>query len=137
MSQAYLSDEDYNFIYSRSPRVCVDLLIRNSEGEILLTKRDIEPYKDHWHLPGGRIKFRETVNEAIKRIAKSELGIELPEGVIIGYCEYLEEVQGGNPRHSISLIHNFEYNGESPKDGIFFKNLPDIIIPEQKKWLGI
>lgn len=134
-NKTYLSDEDYNFIYSRSPRVTVDLYIVNSSGGILLTKRDIEPYKDHWHLPGGRIKFKETVSDAIIRIAHAELGINLPTGIYAGYIQFLDEVQGGNQRHSISLVHMFKHSGDTPKDGEFFKELPVVIIPEQKEFI--
>lgn len=133
----YLTDEDYNFIYSRVPRICVDLLIKNKLGEILLTKRDIEPYKNHWHLPGGRIKFRETVEEALHRIALAELGYHLNVNYrLIGSIQFLTEEQQGNPRHSISLVHLIEYN-EFGKltDGAFFGQLPEPIIPEQKEFI--
>jgi ADP-ribose pyrophosphatase YjhB (NUDIX family) len=134
--QAYLSDEDYNFIYSRSPRVCVDLLIKNSNGEVFLTKREIEPYKDHWHLPGGRIRFRETIPQALERIAKSELGYNI-EGpvVLLGVCEFLDESQNGNDRHSISLVHQLWYSNEPLTGGSFFSSLPKVIIPEQKDFM--
>lgn len=137
-NKTYLSDEDYNFIYSRSPRVTVDLYIVNSSGSILLTKRDIEPYKDHWHLPGGRIKFRETISDALKRISKAELGIDIESNNIIGTIQFLTEEQQGNPRHSISLVHLVRYNapdGPIVKDGEFFKELPAVIIPEQKEFI--
>lgn len=137
MMNTYLSDEEYDFIYSRVPRICVDLLIKNTKGEILLTKRDIEPYKDHWHLPGGRIKFRETIEDAIHRIAKGELEYILnAKKTFIGSCEFLEEVQNGNPRHSISLVHMIEFNGNGAfKDGSFFSELPDPIIPMQRDFI--
>lgn len=139
----YLSDEEYDFIYSRVPRVCVDLLISNSKGEVLLTKRDIEPYKDYWHLPGGRIKFRETIDEAIKRILNGELGYDLDvTHRIIGFCQFLEEVQKGQDRHSISIVNAIQLPDDvvikldnTAKDVIFFKELPYTIIPEQKEFL--
>lgn len=139
----YLTDEEYDFIYSRSPRICVDLLIVNSKKEVLLTKRDIEPYKDHWHFPGGRIKFRERAEDAIKRIIKGELGINLTEDApFIGFCQFLEEVQKGQDRHSISIVHlvkipddvviNLDKNAKEVK---FFSELPSPIIPPQHEFL--
>lgn len=143
MAQAYLTDEEYDFIYSRSPRICVDLLIKNSKGEVLLTKRDIEPYKDHWHFPGGRIKFRETVEDAIKRILKGELEQEIDVvPMMLGFCEFLEEVQKGQDRHSISLVHLIDLPNDiivkldaSSKDVRFFSEMPSPIIPPQKEFL--
>lgn len=140
---SYLSDEDYDFIYSRVPRICVDLLIKNSKGEVLLTKRDIEPYKDHWHFPGGRIKFRETAQAAIKRILKGELGIEfdvLPR--MVGFCQFLEEVQKGQDRHSISIVHEILIDeaeiklDANAKEFKFFYAMPDPVIPPQKEFLS-
>lgn len=141
---SYLSDEDYAFIYNRVPRICVDMLIINSKGEVLLTKRSIEPYKDHWHFPGGRIKFKETAFEAIKRIMKGELGKVLDAKVnMIGFCEFLEEVQDDNPRHSISLVHEVILTNddddimldENAKEFAFFSELPNPIIPPQHEFL--
>jgi len=139
----YLSEEDYDFIYSRVPRICVDLLIKNSKGEILLTKRDIEPYKDHWHFPGGRIKFRETVYNAIGRILKAELGQTADgEYKLVGSCEFLEEVQKGQDRHSISLVYEFKLSDgveikldSQAKDVRFFSEPPSPIIPPQQEFL--
>lgn len=143
MNNTYLTDEDYNFIYSRSPRICVDLLIINQQNEVLLTKRDIEPYKDHWHFPGGRIKFRETASDAIKRILKGELGQDRTwDAKMIGFCEFLEEEQSGNPRHSISLVHVIKLTDDieikldnNSKDVRFFSSMPDPVIPPQKEFL--
>lgn len=140
----YLTDEEYDFIYSRSPRICVDLLIHNQDGAILLTKRDIEPYKDHWHFPGGRIKFRETVESAIKRIFKAELGHDLTDlgTQHVGFCEFLEEVQKGQDRHSISMVHRIQVPDDfiptldkQAKGFQFFNQLPHPIIPPQKDFL--
>lgn len=133
----YLSDEDYNFIYSKAPRICVDLLIKNKEGKIFLTKRDIEPYLGHWHFPGGRIKFRETIADAVRRIAKGELGYDITDaGKVVGVCEFLEEYQQANPRHSISLVHLIEVDiNISVKNGVWFNKIPDPMIPPQKEFL--
>jgi ADP-ribose pyrophosphatase YjhB (NUDIX family) len=142
-AQGYLSDEDYAFIYNRSPRICVDLVVRNKEGAILLTKRNIEPYKDHWHFPGGRIKFRETAEQAIKRILKGELGQDTNwDAKPLGFCEFLEEIQDGNERHSISLVHEIQLTDDiqvridsNSKDSDFFFEIPEPTIPPQKEFL--
>ena len=141
----YLSDEEYEFIYSRSPRICVDLLIYNTKGDMLLTKRSIEPYKDHWHFPGGRIKFREPVEKAIERIFKGELGQDLEVNPhMIGFCQFLEEEQKGQLRHSISLVHVINLRNDTDfmiddnaNDIRFFSGseMPSPIIPSQHEFL--
>lgn len=136
MSQVYLTDEEYDFIYSRSPRICVDLLVKNSKGEVLLTKRTIEPYINHWHFPGGRIKFRESIQGALSRICLGELGVDINKmGVtsLLGCCEYPDEVQKEQPRHSISLVHGIvlmedvELKAQDKYE--WCSSVPELIIP--------
>lgn len=99
---SWLSESDYNFIYSRSPRICVDLIIK-VKGGVHLIKREIQPYKGKWHLPGGRIRFRESITDAIQRIAITEIDTVVWVEKMIGFMEFPREQQGGNKRHSISL----------------------------------
>lgn len=74
MKDKKLSRKDFDYIYSRVPRLCVDIILQTNKG-ILLTKRSIEPYKGMWHIPGGTVLKGETVEGAVIRIAKKELGI--------------------------------------------------------------
>lgn len=99
----YLSNSDYDFIYSRSPRVCVDLVIKI--GPVIhLIKREIQPYKNKWHLPGGRIRFRESIKNAIQRIALTEINTKVKIKNILGFMEFTREIQNRNKRHSISIV---------------------------------
>ena len=61
-----LSDQEYKEIYSKVPRLCVELLIKTEEG-ILLVKRAIPPGEGLWYLPGGTVLFDESVEQAVKR----------------------------------------------------------------------
>lgn len=56
----------------------VPAIIRNSRGEILLGKRDktMPCYPNLWGLPGGVIEYGETIEQAIKREIKEELGVD-------------------------------------------------------------
>lgn len=137
---AYLSDDDYDFIYSRVPRVCADLLIVNSKGQVLMTKRTIEPYLDHWHLPGGRVKFKESVKDALNRVSKAELGVEVGDEIkLVGYCEYPDEIQKEQDRHSISLVHIFEVDDDIKLDAgekyQWASEMPELVIPPIKDFL--
>jgi len=58
--------------------ISVDCIIFGfSEGELslLLFKRDLEPAKGHWSLPGGFIKENESAEEAAARVLHSLTGL--------------------------------------------------------------
>lgn len=139
-ASGWLSNKDYNFIYSRSPRLCVDLVIKDRRG-VLLALRDIEPHKDCWHLPGGRVRWREPVTDAIKRIAEQELNISVEVIRLLGYVEYLQERQNGSSRHTASIVFLVKMTGGIPescwqsKKIAFFKTQPNKVQREQGKFL--
>ncbi len=116
-----LSDKDYKFIYNRVPRACVDIVIKSKEG-ILLIKREIEPYKGKYSLPGGGIKFGESIEKAINRIAMAELGYPVVIHKLIGYMEFLREKKGVDKRHSISTAFLCSFKKEN-YDFLYFKKI--------------
>lgn len=49
-----------------------------SKGDkVLLVKRAINPYKGYWDLPGGFVELGQTIESALKREIKEELGVEI------------------------------------------------------------
>ena len=91
--------EEYKQIYSRVPRFCVDLIIQTKDG-VILTKRDIEPYRGMWHLPGGTLLLRESINSAAKRIAKDEVGIKIKVEKQLGLMEFTKFLPKVRPKHT-------------------------------------
>lgn len=57
--------------------VCLELLIESESQEIPVGSRGNSPAKGKPFVPGGRIEKGETPREALVRISKEELGIEL------------------------------------------------------------
>lgn len=60
------------------PSVTVDIVVftvRQRELQVLLIKRDIEPYKNKWALPGGFVRMHETLEEAARRELAEETGV--------------------------------------------------------------
>ncbi len=75
----YIDQKQYKEIIKIFPRACVDILIVDEQGRVLLLLRENEPAKGQWWFPGGRIHFGETRLEAAKRKVKEECGIEVSE----------------------------------------------------------
>ncbi|MEX0920852.1 MAG: NUDIX domain-containing protein [Candidatus Pacearchaeota archaeon] len=127
-------------IFSKVPRLCVDLVIRKPEG-ILFTKRTIEPFKGSWHLPGGGVLLNESLEDAAKRISKTELGIEIEKLKRIGVIEFMEEKDNNIIRHSVSVVFlarpltNEIILNEDADDYLFSKKILKNIYPQQKEFL--
>jgi ADP-ribose pyrophosphatase YjhB (NUDIX family) len=70
---------------------------------VLYTKRDVEPYKGLWHLPGSFLLKGETVSECVVRLAKEELGLEIKESnfKLRNLDEDLNESRG----HVVHLVY--------------------------------
>ena len=72
-----LTDEIFRFISQITPMVNVDLLIRDENGRTLLSWRDDQYCGKGWHVPGGIIRFKETMKERLEKVAKKEIGTKI------------------------------------------------------------
>ncbi|MCP8311790.1 MAG: NUDIX hydrolase [Candidatus Methylarchaceae archaeon HK02M1] len=62
--------------YPEHPMVGVGALIKKN-GSVLLVKREHEPGKGRWSLPGGLVNLGERVVEAVKREVEEEVGLRV------------------------------------------------------------
>lgn len=65
--------------YFKKPSVTVDIVIfsiREEELNVLLVKRDIEPFKDKWAIPGGFVRIEENLEDAAIRELSEETGVK-------------------------------------------------------------
>lgn len=72
-----LPDDVFLFISRITPLVNVDLLIKNKNSQTLLTWRDDGYWLPGWHVPGGIIRYKETVADRINAVAGRELGAKV------------------------------------------------------------
>lgn len=79
-----------NFTLFLNQKPTVSAIILNDKQEILLTKRNFDPDKNTWEMPGGFIDKNETAEEAVKREIKEELGINIfnPKYIFSLTCSY-------------------------------------------------
>ena len=65
----------YTYKYPR-PMVTVDVVLFSRDRKrVLLIKRDREPFKGRWALPGGFIRIKEELKEAAARELEEETGV--------------------------------------------------------------
>jgi len=85
-----IPEDLYKRILACMPIPCVDIVIFH-DGKALLVKRVEEPFKGEWWLPGGRILKGESLEDAARRKAKEETGLDVEIMKKIGSYETLHE----------------------------------------------
>ena len=71
----YIEQSKYNEILKLMPIVCVDLGIMK-DNKIFLAKRNNEPCKGQWYIPGGRVIKNEELKDTAHRKALEETGLD-------------------------------------------------------------
>lgn len=99
-----LPEELFLFISRITPIINVDLLIKDENGRTLLSWRDDQFHNLGWHIPGGIIRFKETIETRIQKVAETEIGslIEFDPIPIAINQTILENNTRG---HGISLLY--------------------------------
>ena len=133
-----LPQKEFDEIYSKVPKIAIDVLVKTDKG-VLLTKRSFGPWKGQWHIPGGSILYGEPIEDAIKRVAKTELNLNVKVIKKLGDIEWLDNFK--EKGHSISLVFLVDIvSGEikldkQATDYHFFKEIPINTIKEQREFL--
>lgn len=99
------------FVSQLTPMVNVELLIKNTRGQTLLTWREDEFYGPGWHLPGGVVRFKEHVATRIQKTALAELGVAV-EAESSPVC--IKEVMAANRDirgHFVSMLYQCRLTG--------------------------
>jgi 8-oxo-dGTP diphosphatase len=60
-----------------APRLGSAVIVRLEDGRILLGRRDKEPNRGKWILPGGGVQLFESIEEAARREIREETGLEI------------------------------------------------------------
>ena len=116
------------FLYL-DPKVAIVILIENSKS-LLLVKRDIEPYIDHWSFPSGYVDRGENTKDAAIREIKEETCLDIKitqlQGVYSGKGSVVIIVY-----KAIALDINKGKAGEEVKEIKWFpvNNLPSLPFP--------
>ena len=124
--------------YPKFPIPGVGAIVVSGKG-ILLVRRDKEPGKGLWSIPGGGVEVGETAEEAIIREVKEESGIDIEPIHEIGYADIIMDDAEGNIEFHYILLHflaralNLDTRQESPEAEVSWfmpDELPSSQIPE-------
>jgi ADP-ribose pyrophosphatase YjhB (NUDIX family) len=137
----WLPKPEYDWIFSRVPRLCVEVVLVHPDRGVLLALRDIPPNVGAWHIPGGTVLFGEPLDDAVRRVALDELGLHVTAGELLGYIEYPSHYNNGLDS-PVGLAFRTEPAGESssvdelPPGCQWFERLPAGLYEEQRKFLS-
>ena len=137
-----LPQEEYEDIYSKVPRLTVEVVIvAANEAGVLLSRRQTGPCRGLWHIPGGTVRFAELLTEAARRVPRSELGLDVDIGPMIGYIEYPSHLERG-PDWPVGIAFRVHLTPSSEDDFrptpdavAWFATLPEEMHDEQKAFL--
>jgi ADP-ribose pyrophosphatase YjhB (NUDIX family) len=137
----WLPKAEFDSIFSRVARLCVEVVIVTPERGVLLKLRDIPPNVGAWHIPGGTVLFGEPVVEAVKRVARDELGVEVEVGELLGYIEYPSHYENGLDSPVGLAFRSTLAAGTGTDDAAqrgcqWFHRLPDGLYAEQREFLA-
>ncbi len=68
------------------PKVIASVLVEK-DGKFLLVKEKLESGKEYWIVPGGKVEFGETIEQAALREIAEETGLNINLTGFIGYDE--------------------------------------------------
>jgi len=123
-----LPDDIFYLVGRLTPYINVDLLVKNDLGQTLLSWRDETSFNNSvgsgWHIPGGIIRFQETISERIREVALNEMGAKLAyhSDQPISVNQILD-YKAKNRSHFISLLYkckledNYQINNNGLKEG--------------------
>jgi ADP-ribose pyrophosphatase YjhB (NUDIX family) len=134
-----LTFREFKHIYSRVPRLCVEIIIKTNKG-VLLTKRSVDPLRGQWHIPGGTILMGETIERALKRVSQEELNLRIDTKKMLGVIEYNIKNYFSRPiglafLAKITSPYNIQLDKQAD-DVKFFKVIPRNTVKEHKLFLN-
>lgn len=130
-----LPEELFLLVSGLVPLPNVDLLIVNNKKQILLSRRNDGYFEKSWHIPGGCLRYGESLEERVHKTAIVELGTDVSfdtepisvKNVIRGYDYNLEHYRERG--HNVAILYRcyfpngFEINnkGKSEEDNGYLK----------------
>lgn len=92
---------------SPKPVIGVAAVIWNDRQEVLLIRRTKEPRKGQWSLPGGKVEFGESLEDAVRREVREETGIEIALLGLAGVAEtFLDASVGAADVHFVVIDYS-------------------------------
>ena len=141
-----LPEPIFLFVSRLTPLLSVDLFIRDNVSRTLLTWRDDNSYGPGWHVPGGIVRYGESLTKRVQEVARLELGARVEfEATPLSIAESVRPDMR-NRGHTISMLYRcrlvtplneeLRFHQEAPAPGCWqwHSTCPENLIPEQRSY---
>lgn len=81
------------------------------DGRLLLVRRAVEPARGFYSLPGGRVEFGESLEQAVAREVGEETGLDIDVIGLAGFREVLPDPARGLGGHYVILSFAARWRG--------------------------
>jgi len=105
-----LDDATFKTIIDSAPLISIDILLKK-DGKVLLGKRVNKPAQGYFFSIGGRINKNESIDNAMVRVALSELNIELkylPKFIGVFEHFYDDSIYKDVSTHYVNIAYEYE-----------------------------
>ncbi|MGN7401907.1 NUDIX hydrolase [Cytobacillus praedii] len=100
---------------AKLPKVGVGAVILDENNRILLVLRKKAPEAGCWSLPGGKVDYMETIEDAVRREIKEELGIDIEISRLLCVTNHIiqaEDIHYVAPTFIVSITNGQVKNKE-------------------------
>ncbi|WP_459191610.1 NUDIX domain-containing protein [Halosimplex sp. J119] len=114
----FIPEEEFATVLDRVPQACVEVVLER-DGRVLLAHRTKAPAKGEWFWPGSRLYKGERLEDAARRVAREELGVEVTVADRVGVYEHFwddSSIDGVDSRHTVNVV--FRVRQTDPDDPI-------------------
>lgn len=88
---------------SQLPVVGVGAIVVH-EGAVLLVKRGQQPNEGEWAIPGGKLKWGETLKQGAEREILEETGVTIEAGELLYQFEHIVSDESGVPAYHYVVL---------------------------------
>jgi colanic acid biosynthesis protein WcaH len=110
-----LNENTFKSIVALTPLISIDIVVRDSQGNILLGKRVNRPAQGSWFVPGGRVLKDESIEQAYTRLLRIELGMGKTPSCFKGVYQHFYEdnfSEESFTTHYVVLAYEVIFNGD-------------------------
>jgi ADP-ribose pyrophosphatase YjhB (NUDIX family) len=123
--------------FEKQPLIAIVLAVFK-DNKLVLAKREKPAFTGYWAMPGGKLNFGETIEQAVERLCLKETGLELQNMKYLATIQEFINENKSNKHHFILLLYKVKAAGELKSGKLFsLNNLPKKIVPSDAKMLQI